>query len=322
MGRQHLLEMQKAGMTPFAVAEVDASRLDVAKIDFPGIETYASVGEMLKKSNVELIVIITPHHTHAPIALQCLKAGRHVVCEKPLAITTAEVNAMIAAAKKSGVMLSTYHNRHWDGRIIDAVRRVKKEQCIGAITRIQCHMHHYGMPGEWWRSSRSISGGILYDWGVHLLEYSLQLIDSPITEVSGFSHEGFWAPQTHWKKDTNEDEASAIVRFKSGQWLHLSVSSIDAKGSDPWVEISGTRGNYSFGGEHYQLITSDGTTTRTEKGRHSADEGFQFYQNVARHLVKGEKLIITGEWSRRPIHILDLAGRSAKQGKSLATQYP
>ena len=48
----------------------------------------------------------------------------------------------------------------------------------------------YSQPGNWWRSSNTISGGILYDWGVHLLEYSMQLIDSPVTEVSGFAHRG------------------------------------------------------------------------------------------------------------------------------------
>ena len=120
---------------------------------------------MLKKSKVNLIVLITPHNTHAPLALKCLKAGRHVVCEKPLAITTEEVNDMIAAAEKSDVMLSTYHNRHWDGRIRQAVDRIKKKKEIGDIVRIELHMGGYGQPGNWWRTSRKISGGILYDWG-------------------------------------------------------------------------------------------------------------------------------------------------------------
>ena len=101
MGRAHLNEMKKAGMTPTAVCEIDPERLKVATQDFPGIETYSTAAEMLKKSKVQLLAIITPHNTHAKLALQCLKAGRHVVCEKPLAITTAECDAMIAAAKKS-----------------------------------------------------------------------------------------------------------------------------------------------------------------------------------------------------------------------------
>jgi scyllo-inositol 2-dehydrogenase (NADP+) len=321
MGRKHLNEMKAAGMTPVAVSEVDASRLAVATQDFPGIQTYSSVGDMLKKSDVELIVLITPHNTHAPLALQCLKAGRHVVCEKPLAITTSEVDAMIAAAKKSGVMLSTYHNRHWDGRILQAVDLVKKKKTIGDIIRIECHMGGYSKPGDWWRSSRTISGGILYDWGVHLLEYSLQLIDSPVTEVSGFAHQGFWGPQTRWGKDNIEDEGFATVRFKSGQWLTLCITHLDSKSKEGWVEITGTRGTLLLDGPHSKLYQHQEGKVLTTQIPNPPDESHRYYENVAAHLVKGRKLVITGEWSRRPIHILDLAVQSAKKGRALAAQY-
>lgn len=321
MGRAHLKQMQAAGMTPVAVSEIDPARLEVAKEDFPGIQTYATVGGMLRKSDVNLIVLITPHNTHAPLALQCLKAGRHVVCEKPLAITTAEVDAMIAAAEKTGVMLSTYHNRHWDGRILEAVKRIKKEKVIGDIVRIECHMGGYGKPGDWWRASRSISGGILYDWGVHLLEYSLQLIGSEITEVSGFAHEGYWGPQTAWKKDAIEDEGFAVVRFKSGQWLTLSITHIDAKGKEGWLEITGTKGTYVFEGAHYKIFTKEGKRSRVEQHPNPDDQGDRYYENVRDHLVKGKPLVITAEWSRRPIHILDLAVQSAKKGRALPAKY-
>ena len=94
---------------------------------------------------------------------------------------------MIAAAKKSGVMLSTYHNRHWDGCILNAVEEMRRKGVIGDVFRIEAHMGGYGKPGDWWRTSKTISGGILYDWGVHLLEYSLQLLQGKLTEVTGFA---------------------------------------------------------------------------------------------------------------------------------------
>jgi len=322
MGLSHLNQMKAAGMTPAAVAEVDPIRLKAAETDYPGIETYSTLEAMLRKSSVGLIVLITPHNTHAPLALKCLKAGRHVVCEKPLAITTAEVNAMIAAAKKSGVMLSTYHNRHWDGRILEAVRQIRKNKVIGGVVRIECHMGGYGNPGNWWRSSRPISGGILYDWGVHLLEYALQLIDADIGEVTGFSHHGHWAPHTVWKADANEDEGHVLVRFKSGQWLTLTISNLDSKPKEGWVEITGTLGTYLIDGEFSRIYShADGKITTTQF-RNPPDEWQKYYENVRDHLVKEKALVITPEWSRRPIHILDLAARSAKLGKSLPAQHP
>jgi scyllo-inositol 2-dehydrogenase (NADP+) len=321
MGRSHLQLSQATGMTPLAVAEVDASRLEVAKEEFPGIETYSSMEEMIRKSPVDLIVLITPHNTHAALALQCLKAGRHVVCEKPLAVTTAEVDSMIAAARKSDVMLSTFHNRHWDGRARLAVEQIVKKQAIGEVVKIECHMGGYGQPRDWWRTSRSISGGILYDWGVHLLEYSLQLIDDEIVEVTGFQHSGFWGPKTRWKADANEDEGQAIVRFKSGRWLTLTISTLAASPREGWITVTGTKGTWIMDAAHSKKILPQASGSTTTLIKNPDDDGQKYYDNIRDHLVDGADLIISAEWSRRPIHIIDLAVRSAQQGRTLKAKY-
>jgi predicted dehydrogenase len=320
MGRAHLTEMKKAGMTPTAVAEIDPARLDAAAKDFPGIETYSSVAAMLKQSAADLITIITPHNSHAKLALQCLRAGRHVVVEKPMAITTAECDAMIAAARANKVMLSTYHNRHWDGWIMEAVERIRAG-VIGELYRVEAHMGRWGKPGDWWRSSKSISGGILYDWGVHLLEYSLQLIDSEIVEVTGFAKTGVWANATRWKADTNEDEGDVIVRFRNGVWLRLTISQLDSNPKRGQLEITGTKGTYLIDFPNYEIITHAGPETVITRGKSRESEGWRFYQNVADHLTKGDRLIISPEWARRPIHILDLANRSARLGRALRAKY-
>jgi predicted dehydrogenase len=321
MGRAHLNEMKRAGMVPTAIAEIDPKRLEVAAQEFPGIETHTSVAEMLKKSEVHLLAVITPHNTHAKLAIQCLNAGRHVVTEKPFAITTAECDAMIAAAKKNKAVLSTYHNRHWDGCVLNAVKLVRSG-AIGEVFRVEAHMGGYGKPGDWWRTSKSISGGIMYDWGVHLLEYSLQILKgAQIAEVTGFTHRGFWAPQTAWKADTNEDEGFAIARFTNGAWLTLMLSSIDSNPKRGWLEATGTLGTLVMDWGVCEVTSHENGTTVIKKYRNPDSEGWKLYQNVADHLVKGEPLVITPEWARRPIHILDLANRSAKAGKALKAKY-
>ena len=320
MGRSHLNEMKQAGMTHLAVAEIDPARRKVAEAEFPGIETYASVAEMLRKSQVNLIVLITPHNTHAKLAIQCLRAGKHVVCEKPFAITTDECDAMIAAARDNKRVLSTYHNRHWDGCILQAVKAIRSG-IIGDVFRIEAHMASYAKPGDWWRSSKSISGGVLYDWGVHLLEYSLQIIRSDIVEVAGLARKGFWAPKTRWKGDTNEDEGLALVRFANGSWLSLCISQLDSNPKRGWLEITGSKGSYIFDGSTWEAITHDGDKTVVTKGNNPASQGGRFYQNIADHLTAGVDLVITPQWARRPIHILDLANRSAKQGRSIKAVY-
>ena len=321
MGREHLKGMMEAGMSPSAVAEIDPERRKVAEEDFPGLWGFDSVTRMLKQSDVDLVVLITPHNTHAKLALQCLRAGRHLISEKPLAITTAECDAMIREAKKRNLLLSTYHNRHWDGCVMEAVHHIVKEKAIGEVYRIDAHIGGYDQPGDWWRSSKTISGGILYDWGVHLLEYALQIIKSDVVEVSGYAKTGFWAPKTAWKKDTNEDVASAVVRFKKGEWVTLTVTTLESNPKPGQLEITGTKGSYIFDGRTYELIQQVDDKQVVTKGNNRPRAWGAFYKNIAGHLTKGQKLIITPEWSRRPIHILDLAVKSAKQGRALRTKY-
>ena len=321
MGRRHLTDTRKAGMTPCAVAETDPERLVAAKQDFPGIDLYPTVDEMLRESDVNLVVLITPHNTHAELALQCLRAGRHVISEKPFAITTEECDAMIREADLRGLLVTAYHNRHWDGCVLEALKHLHEEKAIGEIYRVDARIGGYGYPGDWWRSCRSISGGIMYDWGVHLLEYGLQIVPAGIVEVAGFAKTGVWADRTPWKDDTNEDVACAVVRFDNGAWLSLTVSSLESNPRPGQLEISGTEGTYVFDGRTYELFRQQGNEKVVTKGANMASRWEAFYDNIARHLTEDEALVITPEWARRPIHILDLAAKSAKQGRAIRARY-
>jgi predicted dehydrogenase len=320
MGRAHMSEAQKAGMIPAAVADLNPDLLAAAEKDFPGIKTYSDGNDLINDPDIDLVVLIIPHNLHAEFTIKCLNNGKHVVSEKPFAITTEECDQMIAAARKNNRMVSTYHNRHWDGCILEALDRIRSG-AIGDVVRIEAHMGGHKKPGEWWRSSKSISGGILYDWGVHLLEYSLQLLDDEIAEVMGMSFDGFWQKESVWERDTNEDEASAIVRMNGGSFINLRISSIDATPRDGQLEIFGTKGTYIMDQKSWKTVVYDGEEKLVSEGENREGERWRFYQNIADHLVKGDDLIISPEWARRPIHILDLAGRSSKEGRALSTTY-
>ena len=326
MGRKHLAEMKKAGMSPFAVCELDPERLKVAEEDYPGIETYPSLDAMLKGSDVDLLVHITPHHLHYPLAARCVKAGKHVVTEKPFVLTTGEADRLIKLAEQHDVMVSTYHNRHWDGWILRAKREIVERGVIGEVYKVEAHMGGYGMPRDWWRTSKTISGGILYDWGVHLLEYALQVVPSEVTEVSGFATSGHWAGKMRadqpWKNDANEDEATAIVRFANGCMLNLSISNLRSDKRPYMIAFHGTGGVYEINWEQWTVRKPGRDGKLVEKtGKHPKSRGELFYQNVADYLTGQDELIITPQWARRPIHILDLAGKSAAAGRAMKAKY-
>ncbi len=193
------------------------------------------------------------------------------------------------------MVVSTYHNRHWDGWILRA-NEFLRTGVFGDIVRIDLRMGQHGRPGDWWRSSRSISGGILYDWGVHLLEYSLQIIPSPVTEVSGYAWNGYWAgqPDFPWVSDANEDEAQATVRFASGQRVNLTVSQLDAAPEKWFMKIVGTKATHyvDWAGSD-TVVGAGGGKFITEYAPHPKGEGEKFYQNIAAHLTTGEALVIT-----------------------------
>jgi predicted dehydrogenase len=161
----------------------------------------------------------------------------------------------------------------------------------------------------------------MYDWGVHLLEYCLQIVKSDIVEIGGFAHAGYWAKRVPWKKDANEDEATAIVRFANGVMLSLRMSAIEMNGKSGIVEVTGTEGAYVFDGKHYELIQPGDEGAKRTEGENREGEQWRYYRNIADHLVKGTRLVISAEWARRPIHIIDLATRSAARGRSIKAKY-
>lgn len=323
ISRTHLQQMQQAGMTPVAVTDSSGDRRRVATEEFPGIETYGSVEEMLDASDINLVVVATPHNSHAALALQCLCAGKHVVCEKPMALTTAECLAMIEEAEERGLLLSVYHNRHWDGCILHAVNLIHTEQLIGRVVRVEGHMGRHAAPTSAWRSSREISGGILYDWGVHLTEYALQLLRDSMTEITGWSSSGFWQEQSPWRADTNEDEALAMVRFKAGGLYTLRMTNLDCDPPPFAMKVTGTQGSLSFSPHgSYRLVRRQAGETFTAEGKCPESQWQRYYDNVAAALTGREDLVITARYALRTIHILDLAGRSAREGRALAVTCP
>ncbi len=320
MGKGHMSQLIAQGATPVAVAEPDAARRAVAAEEFPGIETYASGKELLEKSDANFIAIITPHNTHFELAAECLKAGRSVCCEKPLAVTTAHCRELIKLADENNVLLTTYHNRHWDGGICKAMDFVK-QGLIGEVVRVDVRTGGHRCPGKSWRGSKSISGGLLYDFGVHFTEYALQLLDDEMVEIFGWARCGYWNDKSPWGDDVNEDEAMAVVRFRGGALYTLRMTSLDPE-VDPYsVKVTGTQGTILFSPHgNYRLVSIQHGEKLIAEGQEPPPQWHRFYENVVDHLVNDADLVITAAYATRCIHVLELAGRSAREGRTLPTE--
>jgi scyllo-inositol 2-dehydrogenase (NADP+) len=314
MGRAHLQWMQEAGgFQPAAVCDMDRSRLAAAQKDFPGIAVFTSLDAMLREADTDLVVIITPHNSHARLAIKCLNAGKNAIVEKPMCITVKEATAMIDAAKKAKVMLSVFHNRRWDGDHM-AILEVIAKGIIGDVFHLEACGGGYGHPGKWWRAEKNISGGAFYDWGAHFVDWVLRIIPEKMTAVTGFFHKRVWLDAT------NEDQVEAVIRFESGAVADVQLSHISMAGKPRW-RILGTKG---------AIVDQDGSlrVTTQLKGysarmdvKYKETDWRAYYSNIAGHLLRGEPLAVTPESARRVIAVIETAEKSSKAGRSLAVPY-
>jgi len=297
------------GMVTVAACDKDPARMKAAQADFPGIATFTSVSRLLSKADFDLAVVITPHNTHAALAVQCAKAGKHVIVEKPMCITVDEADRMIRAAKAAKVMLSTFHNRRWDGDYL-ALREVVDKGLIGDIFHVEMFGGGYGHPGYWWRGNKKISGGAFYDWGAHYLDWLLNLVPGKVVSVAGYFH------KLKWMDVTNEDHVEAMIRFSTGAVADVQLSHLARAGKTRW-HILGTLGAIVDEGKSLRVTTEVAGLPATLEVKYKEGLWHLYYKSIADHLLRGAPLAVTPESSRRVIAVMEAAEKSSKTGRMM-----
>jgi scyllo-inositol 2-dehydrogenase (NADP+) len=314
MGRAHSNMINAVdGMITTAVCDVDKARTKQAEEDFPGIKTYNAVADLLKDDDVDLCVVILPHNIHAEVAVQCSKAGKHVITEKPMCITVKQATQMIDAAAKAGKMLSVYHNRRRDGDF-KAILHTVQSGIIGDVFHVEMWMGGYHGPRDWWRADKEISGGAFYDWGAHFLDWLLQVMPGKIEYVTGHYH------KLVWHEMTNEDHVEAIIKFDTGAVANVQQSMIAAVGKPRW-RILGTEGALVHVGDHLELYTFKNGYALQGTIPFEESDYQTWYNNIGDHLLRGGDLMVKPEQARRVIGIIECAEKSSATGKAVKVPY-
>ena len=310
MGKHHgeSINMQP-GMDVTAVCDLDATRTEQAQEDFGGsIKTYNDVSKFMASADFELVIEILPHNLHAEACIAASAAGKHVVSEKPFCVTLDEADRMLAAADKAGTVTTCFHNRRWDGDFLAALHLIR-DGAIGEVYRIDAATAGYGEPGTWWRSSKEISGGQMYDWGAHYCDWLLNMANKRIKSITGDFQ------KRKWHQATNEDYTYALIRFEDDTTATLEQGNLAAIGRAGW-RILGTEGGISNPnpGQDLTLVTFDAGRRIEGRVPNRKSNWAGFYQNVGNHLIMAEPLIVTAQQARRAIGVIWLAEQSAKQG--------
>ena len=193
--------------------------------------------ELLRRDDVDAVLVCTPPESHEELTLAALEAGKHVLCEKPLAPTPAAARRMVDAAEARGLTLATgFNQRHfpnltWVKDALDAGR-------IGRVTHLRAYAGHRGLPefrSERERDPALLGGGALMDNGIHLIDH-VRFLGGEFENVQGL------ASNAVWQLGRAEDNAVALLRSSDGRWALLHASWTEWSGYRFWIDVYGERG--------------------------------------------------------------------------------
>jgi len=196
-----------AGVTVTAVCDLDAGRAAAAARRFGIPHLSPSAEKLVARDDVDVVAVLTPPASHAALALVAIAAGKHVYVEKPLALSVAECEAMVAAAQRSGLCaVAGFHMRFH--RLVRAAKEIVRAGRLGAIESIRLvwHSPRGDAPMPQWKMLRAEGGGALVEIGVHHLDMVHFLLDDEFTAVAAQTRDG-----------VRQDECATIMgRTKGG----------------------------------------------------------------------------------------------------------
>lgn len=235
------------GFELLAVAERTEQRMH---LDYPTIRSYPSVAELLTDANLELVVVNTPSSTHFELASQAMRAGKHVLLEKPVATSVAQLQELLALAKQTGRHLLAYQNRRWDSDF-GAVARVVDSEQLGQLLEAHLRFDRYkpALNTKKFKEEPGPGAGLLYDLGPHLIDQAISLFGQPL---SCHKTLGYNRPTTRV-----DDFFSLHLRYAQGLNVWLTSSLLVAAPGPAYV-LHGTLGSYQKGRadvQEAQLLT-------------------------------------------------------------------
>ncbi|NLP34831.1 MAG: Gfo/Idh/MocA family oxidoreductase [Clostridiales bacterium] len=174
MGNWHREILGKIeGCRVAGIYDIKESQMELARQN--GIHTYESLEALLDDKEINLVLIATPNDVHKEIAIKAMNAGKNVVSEKPVTLNSQELQEIIDVSEATGKFFTVHQNRRWDEDFL-TMKRIYEEGSLGEVFRIESRVHgSRGIPGDW-RQEKEYGGGMVLDWGVHLLDQILLMV--------------------------------------------------------------------------------------------------------------------------------------------------
>ena len=202
-----------------------------------GVRIARTADEVLADPAIDLIVVGTPNETHFPLAEAALRAGKHVVVDKPLATSSDEIVALARLARRQGRLLAPFHNRRWDGDFL-AVRELLGSGKLGRLVTFSSRFDRFRpvMRSHSWKESDDAGNGLLFDLGPHLGDQVLALFGTPLSLAASVRRER--------ERTAIEDAFDLVLTYANGLRALLGATVIAAEPA-PRFLLHGTHGSYS-----------------------------------------------------------------------------
>tara|TARA_Y100000310_G_scaffold274290_1_gene290201 strand:+ start:4123 stop:5148 length:1026 start_codon:yes stop_codon:yes gene_type:complete len=306
-----------------AVCDGDKERLEEAG-GKQKVKTYDDYGKMLKDKNVDVVSICTPHGSHAEHAIMAAKAGKHIITEKPMAMTVEDADKMIAEAKKNKVRLFVIKQNRYNPPIVKLKQAVDKGR-FGKMVLINTTVF-WTRPQDYfdmdkWRGTKSDDGGVLMNQASHHIDL-VHWMGGDVESVFGYG-----ATRTH-QLDV-EDTAVAVLKFKSGAMgVIQGTTCAFPKNLEGSVTVLGETGSVKIGGFAVNKVD-----TWEFKDQAQGDEwvkqmktepptvyGFghqELYRELVDAIINGKDAMMTGDEGRKSLELIMAIYKSIETGKEV-----
>lgn len=288
---RHAAEMVKHGYLA-AVCDIIPGRADAFAAQYAA-KAFYSIDDLLKNEKADIVAICTPNGLHAEHTVRALKAGSHVLCEKPLCISSSDAAGMINVARASGKKLFVVKSTRYNPALV-SLKQILDTGQLGKLYSFQLNCF-WNRPAEYykdsWRGSRDLDGGTLYTQFSHYIDALLWLFGD-MESVSGFRNN-----MAHQDTIAFEDSGTVAMRLKNGMigGLNWSLNTYN-KNMEVSLSLLAEKGSLRIGGEYMNKLEyelTDGATLQVHPGGTANDYGFykgsmsnhdKIYENLVRAL--------------------------------------
>ncbi len=305
---------------------VASRQAEAVRAALPDATVVASAGDAATHPDVDLVVIATPNAAHAPLAEAALRAGKHVVVDKPFTVTLAEARALCALADARGRVLSVFHNRRWDSDFL-ALRELLADGTLGRMTHVESRFDRFRPEVRpRWREQALPGAGVWQDLGPHLVDQALQLFGLPDkvhallarhrdgAQVDDWCQVTLVYPRRHVVLQASMLVAGGMPRFAvhgtKGSWLKYGMDSQEEQlraerrpGSADW-------GMDPSPGLLWTGDSRNGTPTVAPRGDY-----LHYYSALLARLTGSGSSPVTATQALAVVSVMEAAVRAAESGR-------